>query len=104
MSKMELKDLKDIQMADFSEMLNQPFKCLAPVAGELELKEVVALNIQDDIRVKKAPFILVFHASKEFPVQQGMYQLSHQEVGTLAIFLVPVGETDEHVIFEATFT
>jgi hypothetical protein len=104
MLKIELRDLKDIQMADFSKVLNQTFKCLAPVAGELELKEVVALNAQDDIRVKKDPFILVFHASKDFPIQQGIYQLSHQEVGTLAIFLVPVGETDEHVIFEATFT
>ncbi|WP_286265879.1 DUF6916 family protein [Thalassotalea atypica] len=104
MSKMDLVDLSDIQMTDFSNIVNQPFRCLAPIEGEIELTEVVALNKQDDSRAKKAPFILVFHAPLEFPIQQDTYHLSHQELGTMAIFLVPVGKSEESVIFEATFT
>ena len=104
MSKMELRDLTNIQMEDFTCVLNQSFKCDMPFEGEFQLMEVVALNKQEDSRVKKHPFILVFHTSKKYPTKQGVYHLTHHEVGTLAIFLVPVGESEEHVIFEATFT
>ena len=38
------------------------------------------------------------------PPEQGIYSINHRELGPLDLFLVPLEETEEGVLFEAVFT
>jgi Domain of unknown function (DUF6916) len=62
----------------------------APVAVETELVEVTdhAGRIPDTLR---APFSVLFHGPLEPVLPQGIYQLEHDQLGTLELFIVPVG-------------
>lgn len=104
MSEMEYKDLSELQVSDFLAVVNDTFECTSPSQGALSLIEVVPLSKPDDPRVKKAPFTLVFTAPNSFQPQQGMFSLSHQNLGVLDIFLVPVAQSEHHIVLEATFT
>ena len=51
----------------------------------------------------RKPFSLLFQAPPGTSFPQGMYELSHETIGTLALFLSPVGQTDQGMQLEAVF-
>ncbi|HEY6331745.1 MAG TPA: hypothetical protein VI756_20630 [Blastocatellia bacterium] len=48
-------------------------------------------------------FSLVFLGPEHCPLEQKIYQLKHDNLGTLDVFLVPVGKTDKGIEYEAIF-
>jgi hypothetical protein len=48
-------------------------------------------------------FSLVFHAPTSEVWHQGTYELRHQDLGELELFLVPIGTDAEGVLYEAAF-
>jgi hypothetical protein len=51
----------------------------------------------------RQPFSLTFKAWCDELPTQGIYKLEHPSVGSLDIFLVPVGMSEEEYLFEAVF-
>jgi len=48
-------------------------------------------------------FSLVFKGPPDTPLYQQTYTLAHDEMGELALFLVPVGKEDDGMLYEAFF-
>lgn len=48
-------------------------------------------------------FSIIFRGPAEPPLTQGIHKIEHDQIGTLELFLVPVGEDDEGLYYEAYF-
>lgn len=50
-------------------------------------------------------FSLIFHGPGDRVMQQGTYELEHETLGSLALFLVPLLESNsERMVYEAAFS
>ena len=85
----------------FFEYLNTPFRLLdVPLLGlALTLAQVSDLRTNQ----RYESFSLLFHGSVEWPLQQRIYQLEHDQLGKMELFLVPVGRDEEVFHYEAVF-
>ena len=72
---------------------------------EVELIAATALASRPPIEglAKRGPFSIVFRAPRDFLVPQKIYQLQHDKLGTLDIFLVPIGPDAHGMRYEAVF-
>jgi hypothetical protein len=69
----------------------------------IEVTEFDALSPPDRQQAKRTPFSLVFRCGKETPLPQGTYTVEHERMGTLEIFLVPIGPDEGGLCYEAVF-
>jgi len=93
--------LEQISKAAFAEQVKTKFRAeLADLpAFELELTEVKEFAATPAIE----QFSLFFLGPPEAPIWQGIYRLTHEQLGTQEIFLVPVGRDQAGVEYEAVF-
>lgn len=54
--------------------------------------------------VERGPFSLLFRCPQEFYFEQQMVELEHPDLGSLHLFLVPLGPDDEGQRYEAVFS
>ncbi|TVO64967.1 DUF6916 family protein [Denitromonas ohlonensis] len=93
-----------ITLALFTPLIGQPFALDGPHAtASLALVEAAALPTQPGAP-RADPFSLVFRAARELGLTQGLVRLTHARVGTLELFLVPVGQDEQGQHFQALFT
>jgi len=52
----------------------------------------------------RQPFSLLFLGPPDFVLPQRIYRFEHADLGTLELFIVPVGRTAEVVSYEAVFS
>ena len=52
---------------------------------------------------RQEEFSLIFRGPLDLPIQQGLFRLEHEKLGTEEIFLVPVSKDTEGIYFEAVF-
>jgi hypothetical protein len=52
----------------------------------------------------RAPFSLVFRGGPDSPLSQRIYRLEHEQLGSLDLFLVPLGPDAAGQRYEAVFT
>ena len=91
--------LEDLTVDDFRPLLHETFR-IAPLdaaAIEVELVEVTEIPREPGGR---APFSLVFRGGPNPPVEQRIYNVEHDQLGELDLFLVPIA-VDR---YEAVFT
>lgn len=99
--------------AAFSACLGGQFRVTSPPQGaaghaaptgpvELELAEANDLPTKGEGPCK-APFSLVFRGSHDAPLPQGTYPLENQALGTLEVFLVPLGPDGHGLRYQAIF-
>ena len=69
----------------------------------LTLKEATLLNPAFAPPGVRPPFALTFLARDPRVIPQNLYHMEHQELGMLAIFLVPAAKDAEGVTYCATF-
>jgi hypothetical protein len=73
----------------------------------LELIEVTSLASATARKTpggaRREPFSIVFRGSPEDCLQQSTYQLEHEQMGTLDLFLVPIGQDEQGYCYEAVF-
>lgn len=88
----------------FSGQLNQKF--LVQVEGaepvEMELIEISDLRVTP----RQEAFAIVFEAASQAVLPQQIYSLENLEnkaMGQIKLFLVPVGQTETSVLYEAVF-
>jgi hypothetical protein len=70
---------------------------------DLELVEAEFCKTQDSTSDRK-PFALVFRGPPEPCLQQQIFSLDHDKMGTLDIFLVPIGPDEKGMRYEAVFS
>jgi hypothetical protein len=85
----------------FSEHLNSEFKLSLPAAGPLVLR--LAQVSEHDAGPQLEQFSLLFHGPREPRLQQSIYSLQHEKLGTLQLFLVPVGIDQDGIQYECAF-
>jgi len=72
-------------------------------AGELELTLTAAQPLGEPPPGLRAPFRLEFRGPVDPALAQQMHELTHPALGTLEIFLVPVGRDAAATSYEAIF-
>ena len=94
----------------FSGCLNESFSLQLPEgeACEFKLIEVKSLNAhrppKSSTVVRTEPFSLLFVGPRSPIFDQQVFRFEHQHLGVIEIFLVPVGEVDDGIEYEAVFT
>ena len=69
----------------------------------LEVDEVGGVSAAPP-QTARAPFSIVFLGPRDPVLPQRIYRLEHGELGTLDLFLVPIGRDEAGVRYEAVFT
>jgi hypothetical protein len=98
-----------LRAGTFTSQLNTPFSIhLSPsIAMEVELVEVTEKGGLDGVQrptaARQERFSLVFRGPPKERVQQGMYQMQHDQLGAFDLFLVPVSQDQDGVYYEAVF-
>ena len=93
--------LNEMTRDRFVDYLNTPFRLLdVPLLGlALTLAQVSELHTGQGYE----SFSLFFQGSAAWPLQQRIYQLEHDQLGKMELFLVPVGSDKEVLYYEAVF-
>ena len=71
---------------------------------ELRLERVAKVMESELARLNRHPFSLFFAGPKSYKLSQHVYEVSHEVMERMQIFLVPVAETPETYQYEAVFT
>ncbi len=99
-------ELGELRHEHFAGRVGERFTLvLADEAGAetvIELK-LSAATEPPETRADHAHFV-EWVGPKEVFLEQGVHTLRHDELGELALFLVPVGEVDDGFVYEAVFT
>jgi len=101
--------LDRLTSGDFSPYLHQTFRIHAgsPVPLDVELIEVSELGLDpanDEEVLRRRAFSIVLRGPREPLLPQRIYEVEHEELGTLGLFLVPIGPDREGMRYEAVFT
>lgn len=101
--------LESLDMTTFAGRVGEQFRILIDEASTLttRLIEVTPAPDVDGCQARvdgRAPFSLVFRSPPGAPLPQHIYRLQHDELGTLDLFLVPIGPDAEGMRYEAVFS
>jgi hypothetical protein len=92
-----------ITLALFAPLIGQRFTLDGiHAAGSLALIEAAALPAQPGAP-RADPFALVFRATGEHRLTQGLARLTHASLGAVELFLVPIGQDAQGQHFQALF-
>ncbi len=97
--------LDKLTQEDFAKHLNQRFQ-LRSEAGDLQLELIEATAFRTagtPADGQRVPFSVVFRGPKEVPLAQMMHDLEHREMGSLGLFMVPIGPDDQGMLYEVVF-
>lgn len=94
--------LDKLAHSDFEKLEDKSFEIDCGEAGVLSarLEKTAGFNLEPG--EKREPFSIFLRCAAP-PVQQ-TYRVEHVKLGSLDLFLVPIEESDEGVLFEAVFT
>ncbi len=87
---------------DFEPHLNTTFELLRGEGEPLEL-ELVEITGGEGAFANSYSFSLVFRGGPHFTLQQHIFTLEHDRLGTLDLFLVPIGRDPGGFRYEAVF-
>lgn len=68
----------------------------------IELVGVTPLGVREGSG--RQPFSVAFQHRSQAVIGQGTYTVSHAQLGSFHLFIVPVAQDSEHVRYEAVFT
>lgn len=95
-------DMKKFSQDSFKKALNSRFTLRLKEGGDITLELVHVSDIKDQGRFES--YAIEFIGPKEKFLEQSTYELTHDVLGTHAIFLVPVGEQERGFEYEAIFS
>lgn len=94
--------LEKMRREDFEPHLNTTFRLLRGEGEPLEL-ELVEITGGEGAFDNSYSFSLFFRGGPHFRLQQHIFTLEHDHLGTLNIFLVPISAGPEGFRYEAVF-
>jgi hypothetical protein len=90
---MDLADINDVSL--FSEQLDSPFRIEVSADQHVFARLVKAETLRpisgDNVSNGRDPFSLLFEVESSLDLPQRTYPVHHEQLGELALFLVPVG-------------
>jgi hypothetical protein len=90
-----------LDRASFSEQLNTKFQVHI---GETDSLEVELVEVTDGGSTpRQERFSIVFRGPRNVLLEQALYKVEHEKMGSFDLFLVPVGMDDEGISYEAVF-
>jgi hypothetical protein len=94
-----------ISEQEFSRHLNTKFrvKVEAPRPIELELEEIKSYQRLQSENDKLERFSLYFRGPGDLLLPQHLYPLEHDSLGSVELFLVPIGNDERGLRYEAVF-
>lgn len=97
----DLADIRDVSI--FAEQLGTQFRIeIEPdhcVGATLMEAEAVTIRADDETTLAREPFSLLFEVDDGMILPQKIYQVRHETLGELPLFLVPVGEGISESVF-----
>lgn len=93
--------LATLPKASFAESLNTRFRAVLQDSSVIEMELIEVMDRRST--PKQEQFSILFRAQQEAPLEQGLYQLEHDQLGSGEIFLVPVSRDDKGVCYQAVF-
>ncbi len=98
--------LDQLTAESFEPHVGTSFWAEFPNGGKVELRLVRAAKVMESeaARLDRHPFSLFFIGPKSYRLEQQIYHLTHEAMGALDIFLVPVGADAQTYQYEAVFT
>ena len=98
--------LDHLTIESFQPHVGSTFWAEFPNGSKVELRLTAAAKVMESeaAQLERHPFSLYFLGPKSFLLQQHIYRLTHEQLGALEIFLVPVGQDANTYQYEAVFT
>ena len=96
-------DLQDLTPAHFQEQIGSRFRVHVEGVGSMEVELVEVALHEPHAGPRQQPFSVLFRGHPASYLPQAIYRLEHERLGTLDIFLVPVGPDDRGMRYEAIF-
>jgi hypothetical protein len=93
--------LETFTLDTFSQRLNSKFKVSREPADALELELVDAQDVGTTL--KQEQFSIIFRGPLDTFLPQSMYTVEHGELGSFALFIVPIKQDNEGFYYEAVF-
>jgi hypothetical protein len=102
---MMIEALITIEHQDFSEFLNQNLTIRSSENMTIDTQIIQVSVYETNARFERIPFSVVLRAQKDSArLNQGVYIIEHPIKGDLALFLVPIGDDNEGIKYEITFS
>ena len=95
--------LDKLSHSDFENLKDKAFEIDFGEAGTrtAQLEKTAGFDLEPGAN-KRDPFSIFLRCAA--PAEQSTYSVTHGTLGTLDLFLVPIEENDDGVLFEAVFT
>ena len=94
--------LDELVSADFSAHLNTTF-VICPEGAETVAAELIDVSEVGERASGRTPFSIVLRTPLRPVLPQSIYTIEHPHLGTLAIFIVPIGPDAVGMRYEAVF-
>jgi hypothetical protein len=97
--------LAHLTVESFEPHVGTSFWAEFPNGGKVELRLTSVAKVMESeaARLDRHPFSLFFIGPKSYLLPQSTYRLTHAEMETMEIFLVPVGQDAQTYQYEAVF-
>jgi len=85
----EYMDLRELNSRTFSECLRSTFQVQVPGYGTVPVELTDVTERHDSPKLEQ--FSLIFYNAAGVHLQQAIYEMQHEKLGTISLFLVPLG-------------
>ena len=93
-----------LTLSDFSPLVGETFQLNFEDSEHTELKLIEAEELPARGNpTERKPFSLMFRAARDCGLWQGIMKMKHESTGAIELFMVPIGEDDEGMYFQALF-
>jgi hypothetical protein len=109
----KMKSLDKLTINDFAPLVDETFYLHTEQAEPISVALIKASTLgpdpaedeaNDQKPARRRPFSLIFRGPVETHLPQSIYQIRHEKLGAMGLFLVPVGLDEEGMHYEAIFT
>ena len=97
-------NLENLTVDVFESRVGERFRIRSQPGRELEAELIEARALGKAAGGRRVPFTLSFRTPQLAALPQAIYGVTHDEIGSYDIFLVPVGPDGEGMVYEAIFT
>jgi hypothetical protein len=87
----------------FSDKVGQIWTVDEPQAPPIELTLIEVEPLRNYAKLKREPFSLIFTTRGNFVLPQRIYGLRHSTLGSMDLFIVPVGRIDDVTTYQSLF-
>ena len=97
--------MEELRRMDFEKHLGDTFRVEteSEETVDLVLVETTEIGSERSYTKRAEPFAVEFRGPSDLLLEQGTRELVHEHLGTMELFIVPVGPDDEGIRYEAVF-